>query len=224
MARYNISRRRSNKRTARSRGKPVKFARRRKRGLLNGAKVYKFSRYASGKLSIPLSQTTEVSQTFASRFNDIQNYTEFTTLFDQYMITGVAYYIHLVTNPDNSAGQTTQTGYTTTYPVLWSVIDYDDDSNLPLSGMREKQGVKRTVMKPNKMIKRYVPFPRVSQEIYNSGVTTAYSMAPPLWVDCNSPAAPHYGIKFCVDAEAQTTQTYNIQIERKYYFKLKGVQ
>lgn len=71
MARYNISRRRSNKRTARSRSKPVKFARRRKRGLLNGAKVYKFSRYASGKLSIPLAQTTEVSQTFASRFNEI---------------------------------------------------------------------------------------------------------------------------------------------------------
>lgn len=198
-------------------------------------KAYKFSRYAANKLIIPLNSATETSQSYSHRFNDISNYTEFTQLFDQYMLTGIAYYIRLITNPDNNGSTsttnnnvnpplTTTNPSTSIFPVLWSVIDKDDDSVLTLSGMREKQGVKRSILRPNATIKRYVSYPRVSSEVYNSGVTTGYGVGKPLWMDCNSPAVPHYGIKFCVDAELQTNQNYLIQIERKYYFKLKGVQ
>lgn len=190
---------------------------------LTGNKAYSFSRYASTKLSIPLNSTAEISQSYAMRFNDITNYSEFTTLFDQYMITGVKWYIRLITNPDNSSG-TISGPPTTTYPVLWSVVDLDDDSVMALSTIREKEGVKRAIMRPNATITRYVKLPRVSNEVYNTGVSSGYAVGKPMWIDCNSAAIPHYGIKFCIDAEGQTTQNYNIQIERKYYFKLKGVQ
>lgn len=198
-------------------------------------KAYKFSRYAASKLIIPLNSTTEQSQSYSHMFNEIANYSEFTQLFDQYMITGVAYYIRLITNPDNNGATSTTNNNvnpplttivptTSIYPVLWSVIDKDDDSVLTLAGMKEKQGVKRSVLRPNATIKRYVSYPRVSSEVYNSGITTGYGVGKPIWMDCNSPAVPHYGIKFCVDAELQTNQSYLIQIERKFYFKLKGVQ
>lgn len=213
-----------NKNKKSKRGYPKRRQNKRKTTKYTQSKVYKYTRYASTKLQLPLTLAPETSQSYAVRFNDITNYTEFTQLYDQYMITGVKWFIRLITNPDDSNGTPPLITPTTIFPVLWSCVDYDDDSVLSLSTMREKQGCKRAIMRPNATITRYIKYPRASAEVYNSGTSTGYALAKPQWIDCNSPAVPHYGLKLVVDAELQTTQQYSIMIERKYYFKLKGAQ
>jgi len=183
--------------------------------------VYRFKRYYAEKQSMVLiAGNLEQDFAFQFQFNLVQNYTEFTQLYDQYQITGALVILRLMTNPDATniampAGAI--------FPTMWWVIDPDDASAITLSQIKQHQGVKRKVLLPGRENRIYVKYPKTAMPIYN-GITSAYASTPrSTWLDCTNPDIPHYGIKFVLDTEGfGQAGNYVVQTETVLYFKLKG--
>jgi len=190
-----------------------------KKKALNQIKSYHYSRYAD-KDSLSLgNQQVSTGLGVNFQFDNIVQYTDFTTLYDQYKITGILAYVRLMTNPDSQAASTQ------IFPTLWWITDYDDDTTPSLTTIKEKQGVKRTPLLPGRQIKIFIKNPHVDSMIYNGITGTGYATLRNQWVDCNSPAVPHYGLKMCVDTEGVTQAgNYYLSIEYKYYFSCRGAQ
>lgn len=201
---------------------------------LSADTVYKFTRY-----SVPLSlvqsttgvQTIPFVQTFA--LDQVQGHADFVTLFDQYKIVKVDYYMQLLTNPDTFANQATgmtNANNASWYPTIWYIQDYDDQVVSTLALIKEKQGVKRKVLKPNQMIK-FTIYPKFQKATYQLAPvppvvvgTMGYGPATG-WLDCNDNIVPHFGFKGCVDFHGVTTNTqYNIEVTAKYHLEFKGAQ
>jgi len=195
---------------------------------LNASSIYKFSRYAA-----PLSMITNTTQvqsipwTQQFQLTDVVNYTDFTTLFDNYKIDKVVYQMQLLTNPEAFVDITpslTNKGVEHWYPVMWYVMDNDDSAVPTLAQLREKQGIKRKVLKPNQIIS-FTVYPKFQKQTYaGPGGLVGYGPASG-WLDCADAGVPHYGIKGCVDFHQNlNTLQYNIEVTAKYYLSFKGAQ
>lgn len=182
--------------------------------------VYSFTRYATQKQTIYLT-STEVDTAWYYQFNNISNFSDFAMLFDQYKITGVKHYFRLVTNPDAPSATMTNTFV---YPSLWLCPDRDDGAAITLAQIKEKQGVKRIVMLPNRIVSRYVKV-NIAPMAYEGVSSTGYTVSRPQWADMNSPAIQHYGLKSVIECcGVSGLGQYQIEVETKYYFKCKGAQ
>lgn len=185
---------------------------------LNTFKTYHYSRYGL-RQSINLVSNQQLGA-YQFSLDQVQNFADFTQLYDQYKITGVKVIFRLMTNPD-SAVATTQI-----FPTLWMVRD-NDDSATPgsLVSLMEKEGVKYKVLRPNSAVSMYIKSPRLAGMVYQSGTTTSYTSIAPKWVDCSYPTTPHYAIKWCVDSEGVSQPgDYYISVQTKYYLTFRGAQ
>lgn len=144
------------------------------------------------------------------KLSDIPNATEFTQLFDQYMIKMVK--IMLIP-------RFTEVSNTSSQGNTWSVLDYDD-SIVPTSvdTLVQYENVKRTRMSQTHV--RYFK-PAVAQEIFATGIASTYSAKKNVWLDCTNDQVEHYGIKLWFDTRA-TNVVYDVQI--KYYLAFKNVR
>lgn len=174
---------------------------------------------------------TSLPIAFAATINDIASLSEFSSLFDRYMITGVCYYINLVTNPNAEAsrGATSNTTNASIYPKLWYAQDYDDNTIATLAQIKEYGNVRCKVLQPNRMTKVFVKYPRVATMNYqSSGTVNPGTVSKPTWMDLGFPNIPHFGCKFVVDFEGctlgQSFYPLRIKMEAKYYFKCKDVR
>jgi len=164
--------------------------------------------------------------------NDIPNVSEFTTLFDQYMITGVMLQIKMVPVPDAtympvSAGTS---NYANFYPTLWYAPDHDDNANVTLAGLKEFEKVRHKVIHPNREINIMLR-PTTLQQLYRSSTTTGYACNyKRSWLDIAQADIPHYGVKLAFDMEGMTTSStfadaqFMFKVNAKYYFKCKNVR
>lgn len=174
------------KRNGRGAGRPAKRRRimRRIRGALK--RVHSFSRTVQFTDLAYLDQTDR-EYSFQFKLNDLNNYTEFTNLYEMYRICAIK--IRLI--PSNNVSDITSTQ---AIPQLMWVRDMDD-ATLPASRaeLMEYPGVRITRLTGPRTI--YIKHPRVARAIYN-GLTTAYGEGRPnTWVDSENEDVPHYGLK-----------------------------
>jgi len=189
--------------------------------------THAFSRYATDSIT---KQCTGVTQPWAEEFmfDKIAGYTEFSALFDQYMITKVTMNIQLMNNPD--AGRNFSDGSvnntSTWFPKLWWIRDYDGGGSDTLLAIKERQGVACCVLKPN-VIKRIVIRPMCTIQTYRTATTTGYAPKR-LFIDLAAGMdVPHYGLNLVIDTlntDPADTQPYNVRIDYKYEFSCKGVR
>lgn len=188
---------------------------------LNQNKSYSFSRYYTSKQPITLSAgLIEQGASYQFQLNLLQNYTDFTTLYDQYQIVSAIMYVRLLSNPDNSGSAPAVMPQI--FPTLWYIPDYDDASTVTLAQIKQHQGVKRRVLKPNQQLTIRCS-PKMAMEAYN-GITSAFvQQKGKQWVDCDSPGVPHYGLKFVLDLEG-VPQFYNyyVSTETKLIVRMRG--
>lgn len=207
-------------------------------------KVYKFCRYASylngynvntthqwdGNSQVMFSGTTantEWDGAIAFRFSDLKNTSEFSNLFDRYMITGVRVQFQLITNPDSNQqlASSTVVQAANWFPKLWYTIDHDDAGLITRSQIQEYTTSKCRVLRPNGIVKAYVPFPRTTGSVSSGSTTVPGAVNRPGYMDMAQREVDHYGLKFAVDFlnlnQASGTAPYAVKIDCKYYFKCK---
>jgi len=157
-------------------------------------------------------------QSFTYNFNltDLDNYTSFTNLFDQWRIDAVVF---RVIPMQNALGLTTNS--TTTLSRLYTVIDYDDATAIGLeSTMRGNESC--MLVPPGEGCSRTFR-PRMALAAYQ-GAFTGYMNAQSTWIDSNTPAVQHYGLKLLVTAgQVGQTQLQSWTIERDYHVSFRKV-
>lgn len=128
------------------------------------------------------------------KLSDLPNYTEFTSLYDEYRFKAVkVMFIPTVNVSALPALDGTTTG-TQNIPALYTWID-NDDNTAPTS---ITQGQQFSSFKAhgllNQMRVRSV-VPECSTALY-AGTFTSYGQVKNQWIDNNSPSVIHFGLKF----------------------------
>lgn len=144
------------------------------------------------------------------------NVSDFTTLFDRYMITHIRARYYLKIDPS------AQTAAAASYPRFYYVKDYDDDTNpTSLDQLREHSKCRTVVMNPNRPVE--INFkPAVLSEVYRGIATTSYSPKWKQWIDMAHTDVKHYGIKYGIDDLSNTN--YKVTTEFTVWFRCKDVR
>lgn len=145
--------------------------------------------------------------------NQVANSSEFTNLYDQYMITYVKYYFFLEVDPS------AQSAATAIFPKLYTCRDQDDSTILSQNEMRERGNLKIYVLNPNRpTVIGYKPNLLTTQ--FFNGVTAGYTPVWSQWLDAQNGAVPHYGMKVNVDNFTNTN--YRLRIEAKVWLAMRN--
>lgn len=156
---------------------------------------------------------------------DLPDYTDFTTLFDQYMICGIKFRIFNVATGTESPSTVTYTNG----GFIHMAPDYDD-INAPAT---TEAGINELRCKPNfksyniasRLPAQVFIRPRLITGVYGAGVFTNSAIATKRqWLDCNSISVQHNGIKGVIEIvqNGAAPITHNLKVEACYYLAFKG--
>lgn len=152
----------------------------------------------------------------------LANFNEFTSLFDQYRITGVK--VNFIFSASSSnAGSTYQS---TQLPLIWIVEDYDDGSVLTSVLDYQQYGTVK-VRRLNNPITKFVR-PKPAQSVYQSGTFSGYAQGQRnTWIDMQSPQAEYYGIKWGIEpcsAGTGTNTLGTLKVLCTYYIQCRDTR
>lgn len=173
-------------------------------------------------------KTAQFSLGFQLR--DIPNVTEFTSLFDSYMLTGVMLQFKLMDNPDaiyelNPAVGSGVSNKNNFYPTIWYVPDHDDNNNVPLANIKEFERVRHKVLYPNRETNIMLRPTTLGQVFLTSTTSAVTENRRRSWLDMATTNIPHYGFKSVIDFEGLApVGTYRIKVNAKYYFTCRNVR
>lgn len=149
---------------------------------------------------------------FRFKMDDLNAYTEFTALFDEYMLLKVQLtFLPLKVEYNNSSSLSIST---------FTYVTDRDDSNTPASinelmqyaNVRNRSGSKQF---------RVTIYPRFSTMIYN-GATSAYTSKRG-FIDAAYPEVPHYGFKYALGASV-SAQAFGYNVWAKYTLLCRAVR
>jgi len=192
--------------------------------------LHHYSRFTLNPLMISCAGTTEVGS-LQFTLDQIAGFSEFVAMYDQYKLMKVVLSVQLVNNPDstwdlNANHTSAANNGTNWFPKFWYIRDYDGGGSDTMTQIKERQGVKFFVLKPN-MTKSIVIRPMATVQTYRTATSTGYSPKK-LWIDmANGTDVPHYGLNYIVDALGQDpndTYPFVVRVERKFYFACKGAR
>lgn len=148
--------------------------------------VRTFSRTCAKPLIAALT-TNDVLGTMVFALSDLPNYTEFTSLFDQYRIIEVE--VRFIPYAGNSACGP----YGYSKPDLLVVADYDDATPpATTAGLLQYENLQ--IVHGNAPLTVRVR-PHAALAAY-SGAFTSYANVEHMWMDSGSPNVQHYGVKY----------------------------
>lgn len=160
-------------------------------------------------------------QTIQFRLSDVPDYSEFTSMYDQYCITKVV----LRFIPGRNYADITNAA-----PIgaiagarLCTIIDHDDGTVPTINQMRQYTSCKMT----NYGVEhKRVVTPSVLGMRFETAIATAYTPMFKQWVSTTDPDTPHYGVKVAIISNdpASVANSITYSIEAKYYIKCKNVK
>lgn len=195
-----------------------------KRKLKRARKIHYIKRKSVSEITVSTSnQAGGVAYTLA----DIPNYSEFTTLFDEYKIAA----IKVAYMPTKNVNTNTQTGTggtitNTTYmlPTVYTVIDHNDTDTPTINDMVQNETLK--ISRGNQVHTRYFK-PRVPCRVY-AGVSDGYIYRSGQWIGTatanGDDNVPHYGLKYFFElptGEKADNLTY--KVITTFYLQFKEV-
>lgn len=140
----------------------------------------------------------------------LPNYTEYIAMFDQYKIINVELTFRSFQNCSVATGVANEV----LSVMAYSVLDHDDvvlatASNVGLQAFRQRPSFREQNFLSNRPLRRRIT-PRIAIAEYGSGVFASYGNFKAGWIDMNSPAVQHYGVKgmFEVFSPASATTNY----------------
>jgi len=174
---------------------------------INSKKVYTFERsWQAGLVAL----ATSPVDTFGSiqiTLNSFPGYLDFTSLFDLYRIVRVQV-VFTPTSQNSFSGP------------LMTVIDYDDAATpTSIGALTQYQTLQIT---PSGSTVDRVFTPRIAVAAYSGSAFTSYASSSLQWIDSNSPAVPHYGLKYAVEGITGTTSgdaKWSINVKAVFQFR-----
>lgn len=164
---------------------------------------------------------TPAAGTMTFNFSSLPSASEFTSLFDEYKLTGVKLDF-LPLGDTINLPITSMTGTTGAFspggPLILAV-DYDDSATPGSAAQLLEYQTSKVIPIPRRH-RMYIR-PKLAVDI-NQGITTAYG-ARTGWVDTANASVPHYGVKYWMNAPSATSASYTYQVWATYYFACKGV-
>lgn len=152
-------------------------------------------------------------QNLVFQLNQLPNYTEFTSLYDQYQIKGIKF----VLMPRFNSGEVALSSC----PPTWSILDYDGSFPVNNASMLQYQNLKMKTGYGNHA--RYLK-PAISAELYESPVGTAYGPKKNVWIDAQYPDVPHYGATVMIPANVGPGENVFWDLKITYYLAFKNVR
>jgi len=157
----------------------------------------------------------------AFRLDDLPDYTEFTSLFDQYVILGVQ--VRITPRASNAV---VSGGASNLGPQVIYVAKDCSDIVLPadIQTLREYETVREfsvTTMTNRKWTIGHSP--RVAIAGY-SGAFSGYTSPTMTWIDLQSPSVQHYGLKLGVPAGQAGGSTTQYDMDFKYHIACRMAQ
>jgi len=200
--------------------------------ILGTGSIYKFSRWAANitgttsatapnmKISFPAGGSA-YTQALTMQLANLPNATDFQNLFDMYKIDKVDFVFSLIQNPDNTQSSVNLTD--AYYPRMWYVYDADDANPIGLDAIRQVQGARYRMLKPNEFVKLSV-VPKFQSLSYKTSTSEGFRPSTG-FLDIQDTDIPHFGLKVVVDFNGNNTQrTYDVQCQARYHISCKGVQ
>lgn len=175
--------------------------------------LYSYKRSVFTQDAIVLNQAGTLSDQglgWNFRFNQLPGTTDFTSLYDQYMIKKIV--VKII--PRASENPITPGASSTDLQQIHSVIDYDD-SAAPSSIQELVQYQSYKVTRGNQVHTR-VFVPRIALTTDN---TKKFQ-----WVDLTNTAVPHYGLKTWIAKPTTPDTTVSYDMLVTYYFTCKDVR
>jgi len=174
----------------------------------DGEQVYTMQR--SVDLGNVSSATTEVDGAFVFALTDLQGYSEFTSLFDQYILSEV----EMLWLPHENDSQVASGNASTT--KLLVAADYDDGTPINENAIVQYSPLK--IINFNQELRIKIK-PHVALAAYN-GSFSGYANVADQWIDIASSGVQHYGIKYVLTA-ANASSLSGWRVFAKYTLKLK---
>lgn len=132
------------------------------------------------------SHNVDVHVAWSVSLGQLPNSSEFTNLYDKYKIISAKFQVVPIFNVNSM--QTNEQ----LVPVLY-VHDYDDSG--PLSSDAEYYQFSNFKQRRAGTVFNIMLYPKVATTVYNTALTSGYATQRPMWLDCDSPNVPHYGLK-----------------------------
>lgn len=155
--------------------------------------------------------------TYSFTLDDLDTYTRFTNLFDQYRIDCVTFKLVPM---QNAIGLTTNSTTLTVTP--YCTIDYDDATAYS-SAQQARGNESCIIVAPGMECVRQLQ-PRMAVAAY-SGAFTSYANVPPTWIDCSTPSVQHYGVKLVIPSGVVgQTNLQSWTVEREYTVSFRKVR
>lgn len=179
--------------------------------------VYYFKRKVAPGKQVNLTTTPQGQISFS--FDQVSGVSDFTSMFDQYMIRGVKVDFRLILDPGAAAAGSA------TYPNLYVRRDYDNTSLETIQEIAQDNKSKRWILQPNRVRSIYIK-PALQAEYFN--VATSLTDKSPVWnkwFDCSNTNMPHLGLKWAIDTMGiLLTPGVTMTIEFTYYLKMKNTR
>lgn len=161
------------------------------------------------------------------QFNQLPDYLQYQTLFDNYVIHKVVcnffYDTELNILSSNAPATTQVSSVNEVRPQLFLKTDFDDVTPDDLDTLR-KSAKTRCVQISNGRKVTHVLKPSILAMMYQTALTTGYG---PKWgqdIDAEHPSVPHYGLKVQVQTQGYHApwDPGSIRVEYKMYFTMKN--
>jgi hypothetical protein len=144
--------------------------------------------------------TTDTFYALSFKLTDLSNYADWLTVYDQYRIVNVE--VHLIPTTYINTTVVTNRG------VLWTCIDYDDDT--AFTSVNDIVQFNNAHVHINDGTRKLVVInPHVALGV-NSGGLVASGNVKSIWIDASSPNVNHYGFKAVMTTGAGGTLTYYV--------------
>jgi len=215
------------RKTVRKTRRPVRYVKRNKRygyyAKRSSTNLHRYTRMeaqdggAFRSLSCNFGATGWNATALTFDLSRVTDYAEFTSLYDNYKITGVKVSFDYTPDvlPASPVGDTF-------VPKIWCVRDYNDAATPNIDDMTQSTRVKVFRLFPGKTYSIFLR-PAVLQQVYKSVVSSGNVPKWNQWIDCNDYAVPHYGLKL-VTQGFPSVNMGSVSLRIKYYLKFKNVR
>lgn len=183
-----------------------------------GVSTIHMQRVSVPPVSVGAPTVSDKGYGFSFQISDLPNVADLTSAYDFFSIDKVEVELHLMEMPRNNA---TMLG---TGPLVILAPDYDDAIAPTAWNDLFEYGKNCNIVRfsSDKVVVKTTIKPRVSNTVYRTGVTSAYTMAQAgTLVDCANADTPHYGLKMWIGGYNTTSWTGgSIFMFVRYYLRL----